>query len=91
MRTTTSQCLRVVSSCRAWSGPPGTSEATGRDQVLVALGGCSYPVKKLCPYEEVDSVQSIIDERGSFVFLEDTIALAINCEGQSLCVYCIVL
>ena len=48
MRTTTSLCLRVASSCRAWSGPPGTSEAAGRDQVvLVAVGGCGCPVKKL--------------------------------------------
>lgn len=31
MRMTTSLCLRVASSCRAWSGPPGTSEAKGEE------------------------------------------------------------
>ena len=59
MRTTTSLCLRVASSCRAWSGPPGTSEAKG-EEIKWCFG-------KEMPYEGVDNLQSLIDERGSFV------------------------
>lgn len=36
------------------------------------------------PYEDVDNLQSIIDEEVLLFFLKDTI----NCEEQILCVFC---